>query len=64
MIKTVIIGKWQARGMHSFFPSPYLPTTQKGALAKTFLSEARQPEVDFLQPWAVVWFKLSGKSSL
>lgn len=30
-IKTVIIEKWQAHGMHSFFPSPCLPTTQKEA---------------------------------
>ena len=29
-----------------------------------FLSDGRQPEVDFLHPWAVVWLKLSGKSSL
>ena len=32
-IKTVII-----------FPSPCLPTTQKGAQAKTFLRDGRQPE--------------------
>lgn len=30
-IKTVIIEKWRARGVHSFFPSPCLPTTQKEA---------------------------------
>ena len=28
-----------------------------------FLSDGRQPEVDFLHHWAVVWLKLSGKSS-
>ena len=28
------------------------------------LSDGRQPEVDFLHHWAVVWLKLSGKSSL
>jgi len=35
-----------------------------GSLATAFLSDRRQPEVDFLHHWAVVWFKLSGKSSL
>ena len=29
-----------------------------------FLSDGRQPEVDFLHHWTVVWLKLSGKSSL
>ena len=27
------------------------------------LSDRRQPEVDFLHRWAVVWLKLSGKLS-
>ena len=28
------------------------------------LSDGRQPEVDFLHHWGMVWLKLSGKSSL
>ena len=28
------------------------------------MSDGRQPEVDFLHHWGVVWLKLSGKSSL
>ena len=32
--------------------------------ATAFLSDGRQPEVDFLHHWAVVWLKLSGKSFL
>ena len=34
-----------------------------GSLATAFLSDGSQPEVDFLQHWAVVWFKLSGSNS-
>ena len=29
-----------------------------------FLSDTRQPELDFLHPWAVVWFKRLGESPL
>ena len=29
-----------------------------------FLSDAHQPEVEFLHPWAVVWVKQSGESSV
>ena len=36
---------------------------QLGASATAFLSDERQPEVDFLQYWTVVWLKLLGKSS-
>ena len=36
---------------------------QLGASATGFLSDGHQPEVDFLHHWAVVWLKLSGKSS-
>ena len=36
----------------------------EGAYATAFSSDGRQPEVDFLHHWAVVWLKLSGKSSL
>ena len=32
--------------------------------ATAFLSDGRQPEVDFLHHWGVVWLKLLGKSSL
>ena len=32
--------------------------------AKAFLSDARQPEVDFLHFWAVFLPKCAGKSSL
>ena len=46
------------------FSFPLPPYDTKGSLSKDVLSEVRQPEVDFLQPWEVVWFKLSGKSSL
>ena len=36
-----------------------------GSLKATAISsDGRQPEVDFLHHWAVVWLKLSGKSSL
>ena len=30
----------------------------------TDVNDGHQPEVDFLHHWAVVWLKLSGKSSL
>ena len=46
------------------FSFPLPPYDTKGSVSKDVLSEARQPEVDFLQPWGVVWFKPSGKSSL
>ena len=32
--------------------------------ATAFLSDARQPEVEFFHPGIVVWVKLSGESSL
>ena len=31
---------------------------------QTTITDGRQPEVDFLHHWGVVWLKLSGKSSL
>ena len=51
--------KWRHIGGHLFFYLIQLP--------ESFLPEAsdgRQPEVDFLYHGAVVWFKISGKSSL
>ena len=44
--------------------SNFLSLFSEEPLAATFFSYARQPEVDFLHTWAVIWNKFEGKSSL
>ena len=44
----------------AFFPMGVLLILNRA----TNVNAGHQPEVDFLHHWAVVWLKLSGKSSL